>query len=108
MNNLAKENWIEVRWILKHFRGTTTQALCFGGSNISLEGYVDSDMESDKYNKRKTTGYAFTMGVIEVSWISKLQKVVALSSIEVECVAATKASKEMIWLQRFKEELGKK
>ena len=43
-----------------------------------------------------------------VSWISKLQKVVALSKIEVEYVATTEASKEMIWLQRFMEELGKK
>jgi hypothetical protein len=38
----------------------------------------------------------------------KLQKVVALSTTEAEYVAATEASKEMIWLQRFMEELGKK
>ena len=37
-----------------------------------------------------------------------MQKVVALSTIEAEYVAATEASKEMIWLQRFMEELGKK
>ena len=41
-------------------------------------------------------------------WISKLQKVVALSTTEAEYVASTEASKEMIWLQRFMEELGKK
>ena len=35
-------------------------------------------------------------------------KVVAISTIEAEYVAATEASKEMIWLQRFMEELGKK
>ena len=50
----------------------------------------------------------FTVGGIAVSWISKLQKVVALSTIEAEYVAATEASKEVIWLQRFMEELGKK
>ena len=38
----------------------------------------------------------------------KLQQVVALSTTEVEYVAATEASKQMIWLQRFMEELGKK
>ena len=48
------------------------------------------------------------MGGTIVSWISKLQKVVALSTIEAEYVAATEASKEVIWLQRFMEELGKK
>ena len=39
---------------------------------------------------------------------SKLQKFVALSTMEVEYVATTEASKEMIWLQSFMEELGKK
>ena len=37
-----------------------------------------------------------------------MKKVVSLSTIEAEYVAATEASKEMIWLQRFMEELGKK
>jgi tagatose-1,6-bisphosphate aldolase non-catalytic subunit AgaZ/GatZ len=38
----------------------------------------------------------------------KTEKVFALSTIEAEYVDATEASKEMIWLQRFMEELGKK
>ena len=50
----------------------------------------------------------FTIGGTIVSWISKLQKVVSLSTIEAEYVAYTEVSKEMIWLQRFMEELGKK
>ena len=65
-------------------------------------------MEGDKDSRRITTGYVFTVGGTIVSWISKLQKVVALSIIEVEYVATTEASKEVIWLQRFMEELGKK
>jgi hypothetical protein len=65
-------------------------------------------MEGDKYRRRSTIGYAFTIGGITVIWISKLQKFFSLSTIEVEYVVATEASKEMIWLQRFMEELGKK
>ena len=65
-------------------------------------------MAGDEDNKRSTTGYVFTVGGTTVSWISKLQQVVALSTMEAEYVAATEASKEMIWLQRFMEELGKK
>jgi hypothetical protein len=108
MNNPGKEHWEEVKWILRYLRGTATHALCFGGSNTFLQGYVDSDMAGDKDSRRSTTGYVFTIGGTIVSWISKLQKVVALSTTEVEYVAATEASKEMIWLQRFMEELGKK
>ena len=43
-----------------------------------------------------------------MSWISKMKKVVALSTIEAEYVATTEASKEMIWFHRFMEGLGKK
>jgi hypothetical protein len=62
----------------------------------------------DKDRRRSTTGYVFTVGGKTVSWISKLQKVVALSIMEAEYVVATEASKEMIWLQSFMEELRKK
>ena len=70
-------------------RGTTSHALCFGGSDTVLQGYVDVDMDGDKYSRRSTTGYVFSVGGTTVSWISKLQQVVALSTMEVEYVAAT-------------------
>ena len=97
-----------VKWILRYLRGTTNQALCFGGSNIALQGYVDANMVGDRDNKRSTTGYVFTVGGIAVRWVSKIQSVVALSTTEAEYAVATEASKEMIWLQRFMDELGKK
>jgi hypothetical protein len=52
MNNPGKEHWEEVKWILRYLRGTATHALCFGGSETFLQGYVDSDMVI------KTTGGA--------------------------------------------------
>jgi hypothetical protein len=64
-------------------------------------------MEGDKYSRRSTTRYVFTVGGTSVNWISKLKKVVSLSTMEVEYVATIEVSKEMIWLQRFMEELGK-
>ena len=65
-----------------YLRGTTSHALCFGGSDTVLQGYVDADMVGDKDSRRSTTGYVFTIGVTRVSWILKLQKVVALSTTE--------------------------
>ncbi len=108
MNNLGKEHLMEVKWILRYLRGTTNQALCFGGSNIALQGYVDADMVADRDNMRSTTGYVFNVGGTTIIWVSKLQSVVALSIMEGEYVAATEASKKMIWLQRFLDELDKK
>jgi hypothetical protein len=106
INNSGKEHWEAVKWILGYLRCTTTHALCFGGSNIVLHGYVDSYMTSDKDIRRSTIVYVFTVGGRTISWILKLQKVAALSTTEVEYVVAIEASKEMIWLQMFMEELG--
>jgi hypothetical protein len=78
MNNPGKQHWEAVKWILIYLRGTTNHALCFGGT----QGYVDSDMVGDKDSRRSTTGYVFTIGGMAVSWISKIQKVVALSTTE--------------------------
>jgi hypothetical protein len=108
MNNPGKEHWEKVKWIPGYLRGIATHALCFGGSDIVLQGYVDSDMAGDKNSRRSTTGYVFTIGGTILSWILKLQKFFSLSTTEAEYVVATEASEEMIWLQRFMEELGKK
>jgi hypothetical protein len=98
MNNPSKEHWEAVKWIIMYLRGTSTHALFFGGSDNFLQGYVDSDMEGDKDSRRSTTWYVFTIGRTTISSISKLQKVVELSTIGVEYVVATEASKEIIWL----------
>jgi hypothetical protein len=71
-------------------------------------GYVYLDMASDKYSRRSTTWYVFTIFGKIVSWISKLKNVFSLSKKKAEYVAAIEASKEMIFLQRLMEELGKK
>ena len=58
-------------------------------------------------DRKSTTGYVFTLGSAAVSWVSRLQKVISLSSTEAEYVAITEANKELIWLKSFLEELGK-
>ena len=57
---------------------------------------------------KSTTGYIFTVGGTAVSWMSRLQKSVALSTTEAEYMAVAEASKELVWLKTFLEELGKK
>ena len=56
--------------------------------------------------RRYTSGYLFNLFGGEISWMSKRQVVVALSTTEVEYMAATHASKEAIWLQRLCSGIG--
>jgi hypothetical protein len=70
-----------VKWILRYSRGTTTLTLCFGGSNTIIQGYVDLDMAGDIDCRRSTTWYFFIVGGTTISWISKFQNVVSLSTM---------------------------
>ncbi|KAH9766027.1 Integrase catalytic domain-containing protein [Citrus sinensis] len=108
MANPGGEHWIAVKRILRYIRGTSDVALCYGGSEFTVKGYVDSDFAGDLDKRKSTTGYVFTFAGAAVSWVSKLQTVVALSTTEAEYMAATQACKEAIWIQRLLEELGHK
>ncbi|KAE8686265.1 hypothetical protein F3Y22_tig00111070pilonHSYRG00067 [Hibiscus syriacus] len=98
MNNPGKVHWEAVKWILKYLQGTTNKALCFKGGDTILTGYVDADLARNVDIRRSNTGYAYTLGGTAVSWVSQLQKIVAISTTEAEYVAVIEASKEMVWL----------
>ncbi|GKD70219.1 retrovirus-related pol polyprotein from transposon TNT 1-94 [Tanacetum coccineum] len=104
----GREHWEAVKRILRYIKGTSDVALCFGDSDLIVTGYVDSDYAGDLDGSKSTTGYVFTLSGGTVSWVSKLQSVVAMSTTEAEYVAAAQASKEAVWLKMLLEELGYK
>ncbi|CAL5417495.1 unnamed protein product [Camellia sinensis] len=108
LSNPGKEHWEAVKWILRYLKGTTKMCLCFKDAKPVLEGYTDSDMAGDLDGRKSTSGFLFTFAGGAVSWQSKLQKCVALSTTEAEYIAAAEAGKEMLWLKRFLQELGLK
>eukprot|EP00253_Pinus_taeda_P025478 PITA_25478 len=65
-----------------------------------------SDWAGDLDQRRSTSGYVFNLFGGAVSWMSKKQSVVALSTTEAEYMAATHASKEAVWLQRLCSSMG--
>ena len=81
-------------------RGTIDLTLYFKKLDLGLHGYVDTDMAGDVDSKKSTIRYAYTLGGMTMNWVSKLQKIVVLSTIKVEYVMVTvkKSRKEMMWL----------
>ena len=63
---------------------------------MKLQGYVDADFVGDIDSRKSTIEFVFNLGGTAISWASNLQKIVTLSTTEVEYVAATEARKEMI------------
>lgn len=108
MSNPGRQHWEAVKWILRYLKGSSETCLCFSGGGLEVQGYVDADLAGDIDSRKSTTGFIYTLGGTAVSWGSNLQKTVSLSTTEAKYIAVSKAAKEMIWLQNFLEELGKK
>jgi hypothetical protein len=75
--------------------------LSFSSSKPVLEGYIDADMTGDLDGRKSTSGFLFTFAEGAISWQSKLQKCVPLSTTEAEYIAATESGKEILWMKRF-------
>ncbi|KAI5438288.1 hypothetical protein KIW84_024143 [Lathyrus oleraceus] len=70
-------------------RGTSKTSLCFGSRKPELISYTDADMAGDIDSMKSTSGFLITYSGGAVSWQSKLQKCVALSTTEAEFIATT-------------------
>ncbi|GKV04614.1 hypothetical protein SLEP1_g16757 [Rubroshorea leprosula] len=75
------------------------------GDQTNLVGFTDNDYARDLDDKKSTSGYIFMLGSGVVSWSSKKQPIVTLSTTEAEYVAATSCACQAIWLRRVLEEL---
>lgn len=78
-----------------------------GEGTLTLSGYVDADWGGTE-DRRSTTGFLFFVNNSLISWSSKRQQTVALSSTEAEYMAATQATKEALWLRQLLADLGHK
>ena len=109
MSNPGPEHWIGVKRILRYVKGTIDYGLKFNAlnaNNIELQGYLDTDWEGDITSRKSTSGCSFQLIGGIISWRSKRQNIVALSSTEAEYIALTLASQEAIWLRRLLSSIG--
>ena len=76
------------------------------GAPLTLRGYADADWGGDVSDRKSVSGVVFTLGGAPVSWSSKKQKCVALSSCEAEYIALSEAVKECLWFRRLCADFG--
>jgi hypothetical protein len=107
MSNPGPEHYKALDYIWKYLIGTKDYSLTYKGSTIPiLIGYSDSDWGGDYPTRRSTTGYLFTFNNTAISWSSKLQKTIALSSCEAEYMALKETIKEYTWLKLLLNQLS--
>ena len=100
------QHWGAVKHILRYLKHTLHYQLTYQGGLGALQGYTDSDWGGDTHTRRSTAGYVFNIGSGALSWSSKRQPTVALSSCEAEYFGQTQATKEAIWLKKLLAELN--
>ena len=106
MHNPSKQHMDAVVRILRYMKSAPGKGLLFSKhGNTDILGYSDSDW-AGKGDRRSTSGYLTFVGGNLVTWKSKKQKVVSLSSAEAEYRAMVKGICELLWLKRLMGELG--
>ena len=113
VNNVAKfcsqptkQHWVAVKRILRYLKGTVNLGLLYRkGSSSSCVGFSDADWAGDINDRRSTSGYLFQLSGAAVSWRSKKQSCVALSTAEAEYMALASTAQEAIWMRRLTSDL---
>jgi ATP-binding cassette subfamily B (MDR/TAP) protein 1 len=108
MKNPGEAHWNAVKWILRYLKGNSRSCLCFGSGDLVLQSYTDVYYAGDANSRKSTSGYMMTYAGGAVSWQSRLQKCVLLSTTDAEYIAAVDACKEVLWMQNFLQELDMK
>lgn len=99
-------HWNAAKKVLRYLKGTVNLGIMYTDeSDVALTGFSDSDWAGNPDDRRSTSGYAFHIGSGVVSWSSKKQPTVSLSSTESEYKALTNATCEAIWLRRILADL---
>ena len=109
MSSPGEEHLAAVKRIMRYIKETQEYKLTLGAGvkgKVKLVGYSDADWGANDINRRSISGYTFLLGAGAVSWCSKKQASVALSSTESEYMALTQAAKEAIWIKRLLTEIG--
>ena len=92
--------------ILRYLKKTNSRGLLFRkNDNLDLLACTDADWAGDRDDRKSTSGYFTLVGGNLVTWKSKKQKVVALSSAEAEFRGIAKGITEILWIKRLLGEL---
>ncbi|GMI77806.1 hypothetical protein HRI_001449800 [Hibiscus trionum] len=106
MSNPKKPHLDAVRRILRYVKGTINFGILYKKvKECQMIGYCDADYAGDHSTRRSTTGYIFSLGSGAISWCSKRQPTVSLSSTEAEYRSAASAAQESTWLKQLMEDL---
>ncbi|XP_058827254.1 uncharacterized protein LOC131687216 [Topomyia yanbarensis] len=103
----GEADWTAAKRVLRYLKATADYSLQLGGEpDKTLIGYSDSDWAGDVVSRKSTSGFVFLFGGGVISWASRRQTSVTLSSMEAEYVALSEACQEIVWLRKLFRDFG--
>lgn len=108
-SNPGLKHWAAVKHLMRFLQGTKNHKLCYrkrDGQIPDIIGFSDADWASDSDNRKSTTGYTFVCQGGAISWGSRKQPTVALSSCEAEYMAISAGLQEAIWWHGLRREIN--
>jgi hypothetical protein len=105
--NPSKEHVEKALYICRYLIGTSKYRLTYDGdSREGISACTDSDWASDPTQRQSQSGYFVRMAKGLISWTSRAQKTIALSSTEAEYMALSDCSRQVVWMHTLLGELG--
>eukprot|EP00253_Pinus_taeda_P021869 PITA_21869 len=89
-------HWITAKNLLRYLQGRITYGLRYTVENVRLRGYSDADWASSVVDRKRTYGCCFSLGSASISWMSRKQESVALSTAKAKYIVASLASCEPV------------
>jgi len=97
----------QAKRILKYLKGTTNVGLWYPSKvSLNLVCYSDSDFAGCKLVRKSTSGAYHLLGSSLISWHSKKQACVALSTKEADCIAAGSCGAQSLWIKKQLSDCG--
>ena len=100
----STEHWQAAKRVLRYLAGTTDTGIHYSATKTStpcFSCYTDADWAGDRNDRKSTTGFVAFLNANPISWGSKKQSVVALSTMEAEFISASRGLQELLWLRKL-------
>jgi len=105
--NPGIQHWNTLMHVVGYIKNTLDYGLTYSrDANLTPLLYIDTDYGGCHDTKCSTSGYIFTMAGVPVTWSSKWQATVTLSTVEAEYVAMSQCAQQMMWMQAWLDEVA--
>ena len=105
LENPRRVHWDAAKRVVRYLKTMKELRLTYGGGDkYGFKGYSDADGATQDH-RCAVSGFAVLIDGGAISWSSKKQELITLSTMEAEYVGATHAAKELIWFRRLIEEI---